>query len=112
MHNLYAMQRCGRTAVQVVIATLHDAAIIHGAAGTHEAAAALLALADESNLPKLKAVCLDHILHHYPAVAATEAYKGLTASQRDLIAAEACSSYAQLREVLKVVACRKTIPGA
>ena len=80
------------------------------AAGTHEAAAALLALADESGLTRLKAVCLDYILHHYAAVAATEAYKGLSGGQRDLIAAAACASYAHLRGVLKEVACRKTLP--
>ena len=67
-------------------------------------------MADESGLARLKAVCLDYILHHYSAVAATEAYKGLTGPQRDFIAAEACASYAHLRGVLKEVACRKTLP--
>lgn len=79
--------------------------------GTHEAAVALLALADESGLAKLKAVCLDYIVHHHTAVAGTEAYKSLTGAQRDLIAAEACACYAHLRGVLKEVACRQALPN-
>ena len=77
--------------------------------GTHEAAAALLVLADESGLSKLRAVCLDYIVHHYTAVAATEAYKSLNHNQRDLIAAESCALYAHLKGLLRDVAARKTV---
>lgn len=79
-------------------------------AGTHEAAAALLVVADESGLTKLRAVCLDYIVHHYEAVAATEHFKALNSHQRDLIAAESCALYAHLRTLLKEVASRKTLP--
>lgn len=69
----------------------------------------MLVLADESGLTKLRAVCLDYIVHHYTAVAATEAYKGLNNVQRDLIAAESCALYAHLRGLLRDVAARKTL---
>lgn len=83
--------------------------MLHGVTGTNEAAAALLALADESGLTKLRAVCLDYIVHHYTAVAATEAYKSLTSHQRDLIAAESCALYAHLRSLLREVTARKKL---
>lgn len=79
-------------------------------AGTNEAAAQLLALADESGLTKLRAVCLDYIVHHYTAVSATEAFKNLNSHQRDLIAAESCALYAHLRSLLREVAGRKALP--
>ena len=79
-------------------------------AGTNEAAAALLVLADESGLTKLRAVCLDYIVHHYAAVASTEAFKNLNSHQRDLIAAESCALYAHLRSLLREVAARKALP--
>ncbi len=79
-------------------------------AGTNEAAAALLVLADESGLTKLRAVCLDYIVHHYSAVAATDAYKNLNSHQRDLVAAESCALYAHLRGLLRQVATRKALP--
>ena len=80
--------------------------------GTNEAAAALLALADESGLAKLQAVCLDYIVHHYAAVAVTEAYKSLNSHQRDLITAESCALYAHLSGLLREVTLRKTVPDA
>ena len=79
-------------------------------AGTHEAAAALLVLADESGLPKLRAVCLDYIVHHYGAVAATENFKTLNSHQRNMIAAEACAMYTHVQRLLKEVASRKPLP--
>ena len=79
-------------------------------AGTNEAAAALLVLADESGLTKLRAVCLDYIVHHYAAVSLTEGYKSLNSHQRDLIAAESCALYAHLRGMLREVAARKALP--
>ncbi|KAL0038735.1 hypothetical protein WJX79_005752 [Trebouxia sp. C0005] len=78
--------------------------------GTNEAAAALLVLADESGLAKLRAVCLDYIVHHYAAVSLTEGYKSLNSHQRDLIAAESCALYAHLRGMLREVAARKALP--
>lgn len=83
---------------------------VHFCAGTNEAAAALLVLADESGLTKLRAVCLDYIVHHYAAVSLTEGYKSLSSHQRDLIAAESCALYAHLRGMLREVAGRKALP--
>ena len=48
-------------------------------------------------------------MHHYTAVAPTEAYKSLNSHQRDLIAAESCALYAHLGGLLKDVAARKTL---
>lgn len=44
--------------------------------GLADAAAALLALADEAGLSHLRAVALDYIVHHYEAVAATGGWLG------------------------------------
>jgi hypothetical protein len=51
-------------------------------AGLADAAAALLALADEAGLPHLRAVALDYVVHNFGAVAATGACWGCRARQR------------------------------
>lgn len=131
LHYLYHDKIDSRTSPQHVVAVLH-VAHYYGAGrlvglceailakelkrgdrddeGTNEAAAALLVLADESGLTKLRAVCLDYIVHHYAAVASTEAFKNLNSHQRDLIAAESCALYAHLRSLLREVAARKALP--
>lgn len=131
LHYLYYDEVDPRTSPQHVVAVLH-VAHYYGAGrlvglceailakelkrgdrddeGTNEAAAALLVLADESGLTKLRAVCLDYIVHHYAAVSLTEGYKSLNSHQRDLIAAESCALYAHLRGMLREVAGRKALP--
>ncbi|PSC72076.1 L-isoaspartate O-methyltransferase [Micractinium conductrix] len=57
-----------------------------------DAAAALLALADDNGLFHLKNVALDYIVHNHAAVAATESYAHLSRSQVALVAEEACAA--------------------
>lgn len=131
LHYLYYDKLDSRSSPQHVMAVLH-VAHYYGAAhlvglceamlaqavkkgdqddeSTHEAAAALLMLADESGLPKLRAVCLDYIVHHYGAVAATENFKTLNSHQRNMIAAEACAMHTHVQRLLKEVASRKPLP--
>ncbi|KAK9807068.1 hypothetical protein WJX72_012529 [[Myrmecia] bisecta] len=69
--------------------------------GTAETAAGLLALADEADLPHLKAVALDFIVRHFPLVSSTSAYAALSKRQADLVAAEACQVSKRMEGLLK-----------
>ena len=69
-------------------------------AGLHDAAAALLALADDHGLPHLRAAALDYIVHHHTAVARTDSYVALSRAQVALVAAEACAVHAALVDTL------------
>jgi hypothetical protein len=60
----------------------------------------LLALADDSGLTHLAAVCLDYIVHHHDTARKTAAYRNLSAYQVSLIASEACALFTRLRSIL------------
>ncbi len=62
-------------------------------AGTAEAAAALLGLADEADLPYLRAVALDFVVHNFPAVAATAAWAALPRACADAVTADAAARF-------------------
>ncbi|KAK9804488.1 hypothetical protein WJX73_008895 [Symbiochloris irregularis] len=68
--------------------------------GACDCAAALLSLADESNLPHLRAVALDFIVAHHSAVVTTPAYAALSKAQTDMVAAEACHLVTRMRALL------------
>lgn len=78
--------------------------------GLADAAAALLALADEAGLSHLRAVALDYIVHHYEAVAATESYQGLSRGQVALVAQEACRSHAHMVAHIRKMADEQPLP--
>lgn len=61
-----------------------------------DAAAALLALADDHGLTHLRSVALDFIVHNMPAVKATEAWAALSWSQVEAVAVEAAAAYASV----------------
>ena len=79
-------------------------------AETNEAAAALLALSDETGLTHLRSVCLDYIVNHYAAVRATKAWATLSRSQVDLVADEACRVAARTQELLRSVSRTSPMP--
>jgi protein-L-isoaspartate O-methyltransferase len=81
-----------------------------GDAETNEAAAALLALSDETGLTHLRSVCLDYIVNHYAAVRAAKAWATLSRSQVDLVADEACRVAARTQELLRSVARTSPMP--
>ncbi|KAL4857297.1 Protein-L-isoaspartate O-methyltransferase [Chlorella vulgaris] len=78
--------------------------------GLADAAAALLALADEAGLSHLRAVALDYIVHHYEAVAATESYQGLSRGQVALVAQEACRSHTHMVAHIRKMADEQPLP--
>lgn len=72
--------------------------------GTCEAAAALLGLADEAGLPHLRAVALDFVVQHFPAVSATAAWAALPRSAADAVAAEATARFKHSVEIMRGMA--------
>eukprot|EP00887_Chlorella_sp_A99_P004160 scaffold23.g4160.t1 len=71
--------------------------------GLADAAATLLALAEEHGLTHLRSVALDYCVHHWESVRRTEAGQALSRQQVELVASEACAAYqgvlAQLRDL-------------
>jgi hypothetical protein len=76
-------------------------------AGTCDAAAALLGLADEAGLPHLRAVALDFVIAHFPAVAATPAWAALPRGCADAVAAEACARFGHALGLMRGLAARE-----
>jgi hypothetical protein len=66
-----------------------------------DAAAALLALADECSLPYLRSAALDFIVDHQAAVAATDGWAALSARQVGLVAGHACGLLARVDALLR-----------
>ncbi|EIE27207.1 PCMT-domain-containing protein [Coccomyxa subellipsoidea C-169] len=83
-----------------------------GEEGTCEAAAALLGLADEAGLPHLRAVALDFVVQHFPAVSATPAWAALPRSAADAVAAEAAARFKHSVDIMRGMAAQyKTSAG-
>lgn len=80
-------------------------------AGTAEAAAALLGLADESDLPYLRAVALDFIVHNFPAVAATSAWAQLPRSCADVVTADAAARFKRSVSLMQQMNAQYTTTG-
>lgn len=57
----------------------------------------MLGLAHDCGLPHLRAVALDYVIAHHPAVAATDAYAALPRDAVAAVAAEACALHARTR---------------
>lgn len=73
-------------------------------AGTCEAAAALLGLADEAGLPHLRAVALDFVVRHFPEVSATAAWAQLPRSCADAVASEAAGRFRHAVDLMRSMA--------
>ena len=69
--------------------------------GAVEAAASLLALADDAGLPHLRAVALDLVVCHYEEVEKTESYAALSRDQVAAVAAEACHQVNRAKALLQ-----------
>jgi hypothetical protein len=52
-----------------------------------------MGLADEADLPHLRAVALDFIVHNFPAVSATAAWAQLPRSCADVVTADAAARF-------------------
>lgn len=78
--------------------------------GLADAAAALLAIADDNGLGHLRAVALDWIVHHYDAVAHTESYHNLSREQVALVAEEACRLHAAMIKHIQRMADQPPLP--
>jgi len=79
--------------------TQHD-----GEAAT-EAAAQLLALAEEAGLPQLRAVATRYISEHYEAVSQTEAYRVLPRHLVDEVAAHCAARTRKVMDLLRQLSC-------
>ena len=78
--------------------------------GLADAAAALLALADDNGLTHLRAVALDYIVHHHDAVKATESYLLLTRRHLALVAEEACAVHSRMVGHIRRIADQQPLP--
>ncbi|KAL4452300.1 hypothetical protein ABPG75_007962 [Micractinium tetrahymenae] len=83
---------------------------VHDEEALADAAAALLALADDNGLAHLRAVALDYIVHNFSAVAQTESYQALGRRQLALVAEEACRAHARALEHIKRMAELPALP--
>lgn len=99
------LQRCCSHAARLPSATLCN--LLTGLA---DAAAALLALADDNGLNHLRAVALDYIVHHHDAVKATESYLLLTRRHLALVAEEACAVHSRMVGHIRRIADQQPLP--
>lgn len=106
---LAALLRPARTQRRAGKAARSDDA--HDEEALADAAAALLALADDNGLAHLRAVALDYVVHNFAAVAQTESYQALSRRQVALVAEEACRAHMRALEQIKRMADLPALPA-
>lgn len=75
----------------------------HAVEGAAEAAASLLAMADDHGLTHLGAVALDFVVAHHDVVSKTEAYAALSKEQFAKVVQEACRQLTRVKAILEEV---------